>query len=62
MANVALIAPLLGPLAGAAWVHVLPWQMMFVMFAALAALRFMGCGVPCLKPQRVAARSFRYRH
>lgn len=42
MANVALIAPLLGPLAGAAWVHVLPWQMMFVMFAALAAFSFYG--------------------
>lgn len=42
MANVALIAPLLGPLAGAAWVHVLPWQMMFVMFAALAAFAFYG--------------------
>lgn len=26
MANVALIAPLLGPLVGAAWVHVLPWE------------------------------------
>ena len=42
MANVALIAPLLGPLAGAAWVHILPWQMMFVMFAALAAFSFYG--------------------
>ncbi|PAX00770.1 multidrug transporter MdfA, partial [Acinetobacter baumannii] len=35
MANVALIAPLLGPLVGAAWVHVLPWEMMFVLFAVL---------------------------
>lgn len=26
MANVALISPLLGPLVGAAWVHVLPWE------------------------------------
>lgn len=26
MANVALIAPLLGPLVGAAWVHVAPWE------------------------------------
>ena len=25
MANVAPIAPLLGPLVGAAWIHVLPW-------------------------------------
>ncbi|MDW6156938.1 MFS transporter, partial [Klebsiella pneumoniae] len=30
MANVALIAPLLGPLAGAALIHVAPWQSMFV--------------------------------
>ena len=36
MANVALIAPLLGPLVGAAWVHLLPWEMMFVLFAVLA--------------------------
>ena len=42
MANVALIAPLLGPLVGAAWVHVLPWEGMFVLFAALAAIAFFG--------------------
>lgn len=42
MANVALIAPLLGPLVGAAWVHVAPWESMFVMFAALAAISFFG--------------------
>lgn len=42
MANVALIAPLLGPLAGAAWVHVASWQSMFVLFAALAAIAFVG--------------------
>ncbi|SSF04142.1 multidrug translocase MdfA [Klebsiella pneumoniae] len=42
MANVALIAPLLGPLVGAAWVHVLPWEMMFVLFAVLAAISFFG--------------------
>lgn len=35
MANVALIAPLLGPLVGAAWVHVLPWEGMFILFAAM---------------------------
>lgn len=40
MANVALIAPLLGPLVGAAWIHVLPWEGMFVLFAALAAISF----------------------
>ncbi|UTJ45990.1 MFS transporter [Atlantibacter subterranea] len=42
MANVALIAPLLGPLVGAAWIHVAPWEMMFVLFAALAAISFFG--------------------
>ena len=42
MANVALIAPLLGPLVGAAWIHVAPWEMMFVLFAALAAIAFFG--------------------
>lgn len=42
MANVALIAPLLGPLAGAALLHVAPWQSMFVLFAALAAIAFYG--------------------
>lgn len=42
MANVALIAPLLGPLVGAAQVHMLPWEMMFVLFAVLAAISFIG--------------------
>lgn len=42
MANVALIAPLLGPLVGAAWVHVAPWEGMFVLFAGLAAISFFG--------------------
>ena len=42
MANVALIAPLLGPLVGAAWVHVAPWEGMFVLFALLAAISFFG--------------------
>ncbi|MFW8121067.1 multidrug transporter MdfA, partial [Klebsiella pneumoniae] len=42
MANVALIAPLLGPLVGAAWVHVAPWEGMFVLFAVLAAFAFFG--------------------
>ena len=40
--NVALIAPLLGPLVGAAWVHILPGEMMFVLFAVLAAISFFG--------------------
>jgi DHA1 family multidrug/chloramphenicol efflux transport protein-like MFS transporter len=42
MANVALIAPLLGPLAGAALIHVAPWQVMFVIFAVLAAIALWG--------------------
>ncbi|WP_330983490.1 MULTISPECIES: MFS transporter [Enterobacterales] len=42
MANVALIAPLLGPLVGAAWVHFAPWETMFVLFAALALISFFG--------------------
>ncbi|KNC08872.1 multidrug transporter [Klebsiella sp. RIT-PI-d] len=42
MANVALIAPLLGPLVGAAWVHFAPWETMFVLFAVLAAIAFFG--------------------
>lgn len=42
MANVALIAPLLGPLAGAAWIHIAPWQSMFILFAVLAAIAFFG--------------------
>lgn len=53
MANVALIAPLLGPLVGAAWIHVLPQEGMFVLFAALAAISFSVCNEPCLKPPRV---------
>ncbi|TGC78140.1 multidrug transporter MdfA, partial [Salmonella enterica subsp. enterica serovar Wilhelmsburg] len=37
MANVALIAPLLGPLVGAAGVQVLPWEGMCRVLAARAA-------------------------
>ncbi|KAB1381971.1 multidrug transporter MdfA, partial [Salmonella enterica subsp. enterica serovar Schwarzengrund] len=42
MANGALIAPLLGPLGGAAWVHVTPWEGLFILFDALAAIAFFG--------------------
>ncbi|WP_058913043.1 MFS transporter [Entomohabitans teleogrylli] len=42
MANVALIAPLLGPLVGAAWIHMAPWEWMFVLFAALAVIALLG--------------------
>lgn len=58
MANVALIAPLLGPLAGAALIHVAPWQSMFVLFAALAAIAFYGLWKRCRKPPRCRARRF----
>lgn len=42
MANVALIAPLLGPLVGAAWVHVAPWEGMFILFAVLGVMALFG--------------------
>jgi len=42
MANVALAAPLLGPLAGAAMIQFAPWQVMFVIFALLASIAFWG--------------------
>lgn len=42
MANVALIAPLLGPLGGAVWVHIAPWEGIFILFAALAAIAWFG--------------------
>ncbi len=34
-------------------IHVLPWEGMFVLFAALAAISFSVCNEPCLKPPRV---------
>ncbi len=40
MANVALLAPLAGPLAGAAWLTVGSWRSMFWLFAACSALAF----------------------
>ncbi|XBS69736.1 MFS transporter [Acerihabitans sp. KWT182] len=42
MANVALIAPLLGPLAGSFIVRFASWQWMFVLFAVLAAIALAG--------------------
>jgi DHA1 family multidrug/chloramphenicol efflux transport protein-like MFS transporter len=42
MANVALIAPLLGPVAGAAFIHVAPWKAMFALFALIAAFSLWG--------------------
>ena len=48
MANVALIAPLIGPLAGAAVITVLPWQSTFIMIAALSLCAWLGlfCYMP----------------
>jgi DHA1 family multidrug/chloramphenicol efflux transport protein-like MFS transporter len=42
MANVALLAPLAGPLAGAAFLTVGEWRTMFWLFAVLAALALAG--------------------
>lgn len=42
MANIALIAPLLGPLVGAIIIKVLSWKDMFIMFASLGLLSFIG--------------------
>lgn len=42
MANVALIAPLLGPLVGAGWVQAAPWEGMFVLFAVLGVVSLGG--------------------
>jgi DHA1 family multidrug/chloramphenicol efflux transport protein-like MFS transporter len=42
MANVALIAPLVGPVAGAALIQVWPWRVSFMLIAACASLSFVG--------------------
>jgi len=42
MANVALIAPLLGPLAGSFIVQYASWPVMFILFAILGAIAFAG--------------------
>jgi DHA1 family multidrug/chloramphenicol efflux transport protein-like MFS transporter len=42
MANVALIAPLIGPVAGAFMIEVLPWRMVFVFIAAGATISLIG--------------------
>lgn len=53
MANVALIAPLLGPLVGAAWVHMLPWEMMFVLVSPCwRPSPLWGCSGRCRKRRR----------
>lgn len=53
MANVALIAPLLGPLVGAAWIHVLPWEDVCLVCRIGSDLLFSVCNELCLKPPRV---------
>ncbi|WP_205951259.1 MFS transporter [Pantoea stewartii] len=45
MANVALLAPLAGPLAGTAFLAVADWRTLFLFFAALAALSLIGLGL-----------------
>ncbi|MDN0081760.1 MFS transporter [Crenobacter sp. SG2305] len=42
MANVALIAPLVGPVVGAALIAVWPWRMTFALIAAVAAVALFG--------------------
>lgn len=42
MANITLIAPLLGPLAGAVFIHYAPWKAMFALFSLISALAFWG--------------------
>lgn len=42
MANITLIAPLLGPLAGAAFIHYAPWKAMFAVFALVSLFAWWG--------------------
>lgn len=42
MANVALIAPLVGPLAGAMLVQIAPWRSCFLLIAAMAFIALLG--------------------
>ena len=60
MANVALIAPLLGPLVGAAWVHVAPWGM-FVLLPRLRLPLSLACTVRCRKPPPAWGESSRLK-
>ncbi|MCC7006615.1 MAG: MFS transporter [Ottowia sp.] len=42
MANVALIAPLIGPLAGAIFITIAPWRATFIFIAAISLISFFG--------------------
>jgi len=42
MANIAIIAPLLGPLAGAVFVHYFSWHYLFIMIAGFALVTYWG--------------------
>ncbi len=58
MANITLIAPLLGPLAGAAFIHYAPWKAMFALFALVSALSFWGLWRSM--PETVSGRGERF--
>ncbi|MEJ2793688.1 MFS transporter [Iodobacter sp. LRB] len=54
MANVAMIAPLLGPLAGAIMIEFAPWRMIFVLIAAVSFVAFVGLwhAMPTVTPAK----------
>lgn len=54
MANVALIAPLVGPVAGAAFIQVWPWRGSFMLIAGFALVSFFG--LLFSMPETVVAR------
>lgn len=42
MANISLIAPMLGPLLGSKIIEIAPWQVIFIIFAVMSGLTFIG--------------------
>lgn len=58
MANITLIAPLLGPLAGAAFIHYAPWKAMFALFSVISGLAFWGLWRSM--PETVSGRDGRF--